>query len=89
MIEQAQIIITFNMENPDNWVEYDIWYTSTDDWALDFINNFADYDKLLKEKVLMTPHFVTYDCKDCDETFKKDECFDSGRYCALNHKNIK
>lgn len=30
-IEQAQIIITFNMENPDNRVEYDIWYTSTDD----------------------------------------------------------
>ncbi len=55
------------MENPDNRVEYDIWYTSTDDRALDFINNFGEYDKLFKDKALMTPHFVTYDCKDCDD----------------------
>lgn len=37
----------------------------------------------------MTPHFVTFDCKDCDEEFKKKECFDNGRFCALNHKNVK
>ena len=77
------------MENPDNRVEYDIWYTSTDDRALDFINNFEEYDTLLGKKVLMTPHFVTFDCKDCDEEFKKKECFDNGRFCALNHKNVK
>jgi hypothetical protein len=58
------------MENPDNWVEYDIWFTSTDDWALDFIDNFAEYDKLLGENVLMTPHYVTFDCSDCDASFK-------------------
>lgn len=43
-IQQTQIIISFNMENPDNRVEYDIWYTSTDDRALDFIDNFIKYD---------------------------------------------
>lgn len=37
----------------------------------------------------MTPHFVTFDCRDCDEEFKKKECFDNGKYCALNHKNVK
>ncbi len=31
ILEMAQIIITFNMENPDNRVEYDIWFSSTDD----------------------------------------------------------
>lgn len=88
-IEQAQIIITFMMENPDNRVEYDIWYTSTDDRALDFIDNFIDYDKKFGDKVLMTPHFVTFDCQDCDAEFKKKECFDNGKFCALNHKNVK
>jgi len=77
------------MENPDNRVEYDIWYTSTDDWALDFIENFLAYDNLFGDKALMTPHFVTFDCQDCDAEFKKKECFDDGRFCALNHKNIK
>ena len=77
------------MENPDNRVEYDIWYTSTDDRAMDFIDNFMQYDKLLGDKVLMTPHYVTFDCRDCDEEYKKKECFDNGRFCALNHKNVK
>ena len=40
MLEMAYIIITFDMENPDNRVEYDLWFTSTDDSALDFILNF-------------------------------------------------
>jgi len=77
------------MENPDNRVEYDIWYTSTDDRAMDFIDNFMQYDKLLGDKVLMTPHYVTFDCRDCDEEYKKKECFDNGKFCALNHKNVK
>ena len=77
------------MENPDNWVEYDIWYTSTDDWAMDFIDNFVESDKKFGDKVLMTPHFVTFDCQDCDIDFKKKECYDNGKFCALNHKNVK
>jgi PA domain len=88
-LEMAQIIITFNMENPDNRVEYDIWFTSTDDRALDFIDNFKEYDKLFGESVLMTPHYVTFDCSDCDASFKSKECFGNGKFCALNHKQIK
>lgn len=89
MLEMAQIIITFNMENPDNRVEYDIWFTSTDDRALDFINNFREYDKLLAENVLMTPHYVTFDCTDCDKSFIKKECYGNGKFCAINHKSVK
>jgi hypothetical protein len=85
----AQIIITFNMENPDNRVEYDIWFSSTDDRALDFIDNFREYDKLLGDNVLMTPHFVTFDCTDCDQSFKQKECYGNGLFCAINHKNVK
>lgn len=77
------------MENPDNRVEYDIWYTSTDDRALDFINNFKEYDLLFGTNTLMTPHFVTFDCSDCDKSFIQKECFGNGKYCALNHRTVK
>lgn len=70
-------------------MEYDIWFTSTDDRALDFIDNFSEYDKLLADNVLMTPHYVTFDCSDCDQSFKDKECYGNGKYCALNHKTVK
>lgn len=89
LLETAYIIISFNMENPDNRVEYDIWFTSTDDRALDFINNFKEYDKILAENALMTPHYVTFDCVECDNSFKAKECFGNGKYCAINHKQVK
>ena len=33
---------TFEMERPDNRVEYDFWYTSSDDRALDFLRDFKE-----------------------------------------------
>lgn len=89
MLEMAYIIITFDMENPDNRVEYDLWFTSTDDRALDFILNFQEYDKILGENALMTPHYVTFDCSDCENSFKQKECYGNGKYCAINHKQVK
>jgi hypothetical protein len=32
------------MEKPDNRVEYDVWFTSSSDRALDFISDFKEYD---------------------------------------------
>lgn len=34
----------FDMEKPDNRVEYDLWYTSSNDRALDFITDFEEFD---------------------------------------------
>ena len=34
----------FVMDKPDNRVEYDIWFTSSNDRALDFITDFKDFD---------------------------------------------
>lgn len=48
----------FVMEKPDNRVEYDVWLTSSNDRALDFIADFTSYDYKLGESALMTPHFV-------------------------------
>ena len=46
------------MARPDNRVEYDIWYSSSNDVALDFIQGFMKVDKRFGTDVLMTPRFV-------------------------------
>ena len=50
------------MEKPDDRVEYDLWFTSSNDRALDFVSDFKEYDKKLGDKVLMTPHYVFWKC---------------------------
>lgn len=54
------------MLRPDNRVEYDIWYSSSNDMALDFIHDFAQVDRRFGASVLMTPRFVFWRCEDCD-----------------------
>ena len=39
-LDQISILVNFDMTNPDNRVEYDIWYSSSNDQALDFIQDF-------------------------------------------------
>jgi len=43
-IDQTAIMAQFVMEKPDDRVEYDIWFTSSNDRALDFISDFSEYD---------------------------------------------
>lgn len=38
--DHVSLMATFNMDRPDNRVEYDFWYTSSDDRALDFLRDF-------------------------------------------------
>lgn len=71
------------MEKPDNRVEYDIWFTSSNDRAMDFIIDFAPTDKSLSESVLMTPHYVFWKCNSCEQDFLDKDCFGGGKYCAI------
>ena len=43
-LEQTAIMAQFVMEKPDDRVEYDLWFTSSNDRALDFIADFREYD---------------------------------------------
>ena len=83
LIAKAALKASFIMEKPDNRVEYDIWYTSSNDRALDFISEFASKDAIFGDKVLMSPHFVFWRCKGCDGEFVRDDCFANGWYCAV------
>ena len=74
------------MNNPDNTVEWSLWYTSSNDRALDFIKYFEDDMVRFKpEEIEFTPKLVTWACPTCESDFKKRECVSDGRYCAMNH----
>ena len=85
VMRSASLYVNFELPNPDQRVEYDIWYSSIDNRALDFISDFQKYDEKLDEMVLMTPHFVTWKCNNWEESMKKKECFGNGKYCAIQH----
>lgn len=60
------------MSNNDNRVEYDLWLSSSSDKMLDFIQDFKKVDQKLGDRVLMTPHYAFWECKDCDKKFVKN-----------------
>jgi len=80
--EFVVLMINFEMENPDDRVEYDIWYTSGDSHALNFLKHMYHYNDKLGDNVLMTPHMIVKQCYHCtDET---DNCirYYQTYYCA-------
>jgi len=81
------LVADFDINRPDNRVEYDIWYSSSNDIALDFIQDFAKVDRRFGDQVLMTPRFVFWECKDCDTEFREHNCFGGGKYCAQETGN--
>ena len=87
------MVVEFDIKRPDNRVEYDIWYSSSNDVALDFINDFGKVDERLGENVLMTPRFVFWVCEDCDDEFLDTHCFGGelwgGKYCATEYENAE
>lgn len=90
-LDQVAIMAQFVMEKPDNRVEYDVWFTSSNDRALDFISDFKEYDFKFNDKVLMTPHYVFWKCTFCEDQYLKNDCYGGGKYCAVEptNENIK
>lgn len=68
-LEQTAVLAEFVMEKPDDRVEYDIWYTSSNDRALDFISDLKEHDSKFGDLVLMTPRFVFWKCTFCEEDY--------------------
>lgn len=40
--EHIALLASFDLERPDDRVEYDFWYTSSDDRALDFLRDYKE-----------------------------------------------
>jgi hypothetical protein len=87
--EKKSMIVaaSFFMSSPDNRVEYDFWYTSSNDRALDFLSDFEEMDKKLGKSVLITPHFVFWKCVGCEQSYLDNDCYGGGKYCAMEPSN--
>jgi hypothetical protein len=90
-LDQTAIMAQFIMEKPDDRVEYDLWFTSSNDRALDFVSDFKETDEKFGEKVLMTPRYVFWKCTFCEPEYLANDCYGGGRYCAVepSNENIK
>ena len=58
----VQLLARFDLKHPDNRVEYEFHYSSSDDRSLDFIQNWGEYHKKFGKDVQFTPRFVTHPC---------------------------
>jgi hypothetical protein len=72
------------LDKPDDRVEYDLFYSSSNDRALDFIDDFRSTDSKLGDKVLFTPRIPTWSCTTCELDFIQSNCVSGGKYCALD-----
>lgn len=81
--------VKFDLARPDNRVEYDVWFTPTNQRVMDFLQRFAKVDAAFHSLVLMTPHFVYGQCPagHCSEQYKKDNCYGDGKYCVHDNTN--
>ena len=70
-----------------NIVEYDFWYSSSNDRALDFLEDFENLHVKFGDKVKFTPHFVFWECQNCNTEYLQNDCFGGGRYCAVEPSN--
>lgn len=64
---QAALSAEFLVKNPNNKVSWQLWYTSSNDRALDFIKNFQEDVKAFNtEELDFQPRIVTWSCLMCD-----------------------
>lgn len=85
----VQLIASFDLPHPDNRVEYDFWYSSEDEKAMQFLADFETYHYSYKEDVLFTPRIFTFECKSCDQETLNRDCFYKGKYCAHSVFNTR
>lgn len=85
--EYVVLLVNFEMENPDDRVEYDFWYTSGDTVALQFIKAMKEYNDKLGSNALFTPHMIVRTCRNCDENDINCLNFGGELYCAAFTRN--
>jgi hypothetical protein len=89
--EYAKLVVLCEFEmsfNDDGKVKYDFWFTSSSNRALDFLEDFHPMEEKLHDLADFTPHWVFWDCPDCDPAYTTKDCFCGGKYCALEPGNM-
>ena len=74
------------MSNPDNRVEYELWYSSILDLTSDSIKELGEYQKPFGKDALFTPRIITFSCENCPKYIKEENCVSDGKYCPYRAK---
>mmetsp|Transcript_23611 Transcript_23611/g.3917 ORF Transcript_23611/g.3917 Transcript_23611/m.3917 type:complete len:101 (+) Transcript_23611:365-667(+) len=62
----VSVSIRFEMNHPDNRVEYEIWYSPDHIDTLKFLAEFSPLGRRFDDtKALFTPHFALWYCTEC------------------------
>ena len=86
--EKDQIVIMCEFIMPESdTVKYDFWFTSSSDRALNFLEDFASMSKKLDTYAQFTPHYVFWECMQCDQKYLENDCYGGGKYCAVEPSN--
>ena len=82
-INKIRFEIRFDIENKNNTVNYDIWYTPDTENVYTFLKDFQKYQKALGDSAILGIHFVTFPhfSYNSNNTTPKEDCLGSGFYC--------
>ena len=82
-IKKIRFEIKFDIENRNNIVNFDIWYTPDTEKVYTFLSDFEKYQNALGDSVKLGIHFVTYPhfMYDPNSFTPKEDCLGSGLYC--------
>lgn len=84
LVIMAEFVMPFEENNK---VEYDFWFTSSSNRAIDFIEDFKPFQEGFEGKVDFTPHYVFWECIGCDQRYIESDCYGGGKYCAVEPSN--
>ena len=86
--EIDQVIMMSDFVLPEfDTVSYDFWFTSSSDRGISFLEDFRIMNSKLGDNVEFTPHYVFWECTNCDKVYLENDCYGNGRYCALEPSN--
>ena len=82
-IKNIRFEIKFDIENKNNSIDFDIWYTPDIEKVYTFLIDFDKYFKVLDDKIKLGIHFITYPhfAYDPNSYTPKEDCLGSGLYC--------
>jgi len=84
--------ITFPVAADLSEVKYEIWYSSSHEGSLKFIDGFKPFHYKIAEHVDFSPKFVVWYCQFCQTpnwtVQDEEDCYSGGRYCAPDPDNL-
>lgn len=57
--------VDLGLKNPDNRVEYELWYSSILDMSPSSISQLGEYQMPFGNHTLFTPRLMTFACENC------------------------